>query len=94
MLRKDVYSTNIYIDRYTVDSTYNELAHNEFWVITNNCQKQFPVHSILSVYNKQSSIIMNELTYKLCMYEAKMALFINLKPKLLDKVDKGRKENG
>ena len=42
---------------------------------------------------KQTSIITNVLTYDVCV-KPKTAVFIILKPKLLDQVDKGRKENG
>ena len=37
---------------------------------------------------------MNVLTYDYVCVKPKPALFINLKPKLLDEVDKGRKEKG
>ena len=51
-------------------------------------------NSIPSVYNKQTSIITNMLTYNYVCVKPKLVLLINLKPKLLDPVDKGRKEKG
>ena len=81
---------------HTVDSTYNELAHNEFWVITTIVKNNFlSIQFLLFITNtpKQTSIITNVLTYDVCV-KPKMAVFIILKPKLLDQVDKGRKENG
>ena len=87
------------VSTYTVDSTYNELPHNKFWVITNDCQKTIScpfIQFLLFITNnpKQTSIITNVLTYDYVCVKPKTAVFIILKPKLLDKVDKGRKEKG